>query len=69
MTVCPVEPGPPAQFDVVARGSTHFELKWTKPREENGILSGYQISYQTSKRNFYFDYEWTSAVYNFLLIC
>ena len=42
------EPGPPAMFDVHARGPTHFELRWEKPPETNGILIGYNISYQTS---------------------
>lgn len=34
--------------DVVVRGSTHFELKWDPPYEPNGILIGYNMSYQTS---------------------
>ncbi len=44
-----LEPGPPHTFETIVRGATHFELKWTPPREPNGILIGYQISYQTSK--------------------
>lgn len=40
------EPGPPASLEIVARGSTHFELRWTPPYEENGKLIGYNISYQ-----------------------
>ncbi|KAI0242502.1 Neuroglian [Lamellibrachia satsuma] len=40
------EPGPPAMFDVHARGPTHFELRWEKPHETNGKLIGYNISYQ-----------------------
>lgn len=41
------EPGPPAMLNVVIRGSTHFELEWEEPYELNGILVGYNISYQT----------------------
>jgi len=46
-------PGPPASFDVIARGTTHMDLGWTEPYEPNGILTGYQISYQTGKRQCY----------------
>ena len=41
-------PGPPAMFDVINRGSTHFELQLEAPYEPNGNLVGYNISYQTS---------------------
>lgn len=41
------EPGPPAAFDILARGSTHFDLMWEKPMEPNGILTGFNISYQS----------------------
>lgn len=41
------EPGPPAAFDVLARGPTHFDLIWEVPQEPNGILMGYNISYQS----------------------
>ena len=41
------EPGPPAAFDVLARGPTHLDLIWEKPLEPNGILVGYNISYQS----------------------
>jgi len=41
------EPGPPAAFDVLARGPTHFDLIWEKPLQPNGILKGYNISYQS----------------------
>ena len=40
------KPGPPATFDVLAVGATHFELLWRKPIEPNGILVGYNMSYQ-----------------------
>jgi len=40
-------PGPPSMFNVVGWGSTHFELTWEPPYENNGILVGYNISYQT----------------------
>ena len=43
------EPGPPAMFEVIARGSTHFELRWELPEEPNGVLTGYSMSYQQSK--------------------
>lgn len=48
---CLPAPGPPALFDVIARGSTHFELRWDTPYEENGDLIGYNISYQISELN------------------
>ena len=41
------EPGPPAAFDVLARGPTHFDLVWEFPQEPNGNLMGYNISYQS----------------------
>ena len=43
-----IEPGPPVTFEVTAKGSTHFDLKWRPPLEPNGVLIGYHISYQTS---------------------
>ncbi|CAD5115432.1 DgyrCDS4407 [Dimorphilus gyrociliatus] len=45
----PGKPGPPSTFNIVNRGATHFELRWTKPREVNGELVGYDISYQIVK--------------------
>ncbi len=41
------EPGPPVSFNIIARGATHFELEWEKPVEPNGILVGYNMSYQS----------------------
>jgi hypothetical protein len=40
------EPGPPAKFGVRARGPTYFQLDWAPPKENNGFLIGYNISYQ-----------------------
>lgn len=48
-SVCCVVPGPPSNFEVIARGATHFELQWEKTLEPNGNVIGYNISYQTSK--------------------
>lgn len=42
-------PGPPNVFNVIARGPTYFELEWEQPREPNGVLQGYHISYQIGK--------------------
>ncbi len=36
-------------FEVTAKGSTHLDLRWHKPLEPNGVLTGYHISYQTSE--------------------
>ena len=40
-------PGPPAMFTVRVVGATHLELLWEEPHETNGVLIGYNISYQT----------------------
>ena len=42
---------PPALFDVTSRGPTHLDLSWEPPYEENGVLVGYNISYQSSERS------------------
>jgi hypothetical protein len=39
--------GPPKSLGVSVVGSTHFMLEWKEPDEPNGIITGYQFSYQS----------------------
>lgn len=40
------KPGPVNSFEAYPIGSSAMLLKWDKPRNENGILSGYKIYYK-----------------------
>jgi hypothetical protein len=40
-------PGAVASFEAHPLGSSAFHLKWQKPLQTNGILTGYRIYYQT----------------------
>ncbi|RUS76729.1 hypothetical protein EGW08_015509, partial [Elysia chlorotica] len=42
-------PGPVAYLEAINRGSHHFLLHWAQPKEPNGVLTRYQISYRKSK--------------------
>lgn len=39
-------PGPPGMLNVLVQGATHFVLSWAPPKERNGQLIGYNITYQ-----------------------
>ncbi|KAK3734449.1 hypothetical protein RRG08_029124 [Elysia crispata] len=43
-------PGPVAYLEAINRGSHHFLLHWAQPKEPNGIITGYQISYRKIKK-------------------
>ena len=47
-------PGRVTNLRVLYRGAHHFLVEWDKPREPNGILTGFEIGYQESK---YFGYQ------------
>lgn len=42
----PTEPGPVDSLDAIPMGSSAFFLIWKKPKQPNGILTGYHIYYQ-----------------------
>ncbi|GFR87913.1 neural cell adhesion molecule L1 [Elysia marginata] len=43
-------PGPVAYFEAINRGSHHFLLHWAHPKEPNGEITHYQISYRKIKK-------------------
>ncbi|CAL1526256.1 unnamed protein product [Lymnaea stagnalis] len=43
-------PGPVEFLEALFRGSHHFLLQWGKPTEENGVITGYQLSYSRIDR-------------------
>ncbi|XP_059150586.1 neuroglian-like isoform X2 [Physella acuta] len=43
-------PGPVKYLVAFLRGSHHFALEWEAPEEENGVITGYQISYMKISR-------------------
>ncbi|CAH1783792.1 unnamed protein product [Owenia fusiformis] len=42
-------PGPVSSFELLAVGQNHFDLKWGRPIQNNGILTGYQLAFQKIK--------------------
>ncbi|XP_052211917.1 neuroglian-like isoform X2 [Dreissena polymorpha] len=40
-------PSKPHSAGILLRGSHHFLINWEEPKEPNGIITGYQIGYQT----------------------
>jgi len=50
----PAVPGPPKSLDVSVTGSTHFMLTWVEPDDPNGVITGYNLSYQSSEFKSYF---------------
>ncbi|CAE1307932.1 NRCAM [Acanthosepion pharaonis] len=40
-------PGPVPFLIASVRGSNHFLLKWDKPTDSNGVITGYDIAFQT----------------------
>lgn len=40
-------PGPPELLSVMVQGATHFVVKWSPPKEINGVLKGYKMNYQS----------------------
>lgn len=42
-------PGPIHGLEAIPMGSSALYLVWKKPEQENGVLTGYKIYYQTVK--------------------
>ncbi|XP_035826420.1 neuroglian isoform X2 [Aplysia californica] len=43
-------PGRVEYLEALYRGSHHFLLQWAPPKEQNGVVTGYKVSYQRIKR-------------------
>ncbi|CAG5115891.1 unnamed protein product, partial [Candidula unifasciata] len=43
-------PGEVEYLEALYRGSHHFLIQWQKPKEQNGIITGYQVSYRKINR-------------------
>lgn len=54
-------PGPPGMLNVLVQGATHFVLSWAPPKERNGQLIGYNITYQARQYKLTFNLSFTNA--------
>ncbi|GFO23267.1 neural cell adhesion molecule l1 [Plakobranchus ocellatus] len=43
-------PGPVAKLEAIHRGSHHFLLEWAKPKEPNGVITHYELSYNKIRK-------------------